>query len=123
MHSAPHWRFSKPRRITRPSPALDEHHQEIAARATAKRHRNGISLPQQKQPAVRVLAGLKVMTSRAAPAMCACNQAISARRHKVEPPTETGWGRLVPSSRKFAVHATEPQINAASRLTSRRSRK
>jgi crotonobetainyl-CoA:carnitine CoA-transferase CaiB-like acyl-CoA transferase len=101
MHSAtPHWRFSKtPATITRPSPALNEHHQEIISQVNRE-----AALGNGKQStAVKgangalALAGLKVIDlSQGVPgAMCSMQLGdLGADVIKVEPP-EGDWLRRI----------------------------
>jgi formyl-CoA transferase len=67
MHSAtPHWRFSKtPATITRPSPALDEHHDEIRRQldreAPVRPERRSSAVSGKEREPGLALAGLKVI--------------------------------------------------------------
>ncbi len=101
MHSAaPHWRFSKtPAAITRPSPALDEHHQEIVAQVSRE-----VEVGNGKQSTTTkaingalALAGLKVIDLSQGVPGALCNMQLGdlgAEVIKVEPP-EGDWLRKI----------------------------
>jgi len=101
MHTAtPHWRFSKtPAAITRPSPALDEHHHEIVAQVTRELSEKNSSrlVAENATNGSLALAGLKVIDlSQGAPgAMCSMQLGdLGAEVIKVEPP-EGDWLRKI----------------------------
>jgi crotonobetainyl-CoA:carnitine CoA-transferase CaiB-like acyl-CoA transferase len=93
MHSAtPHWQFSKtPAAITRPSPALDEHHQEIVAqvqRDLSVVNGNAKSSATETNGAL-ALSGVKVvdLSQGVSGAMCSMQLGdLGAEVIKVEPP-------------------------------------
>lgn len=101
MHSAtPHWRFSKtPAVITRPSPALNEHHQEIVAQVTRE-----VSLPNGDSKTTAkatnnglALSGVKVvdLSQGISGAMCSMQLGdLGAEVLKVEPP-DGDWLRKI----------------------------
>jgi crotonobetainyl-CoA:carnitine CoA-transferase CaiB-like acyl-CoA transferase len=101
MHSAmPHWHFSKtPAAITRPSPALDEHHQEILAQVNRETAvMNGHQHTTTKIPnGALALTGLKVidLSQGISGAMCSMQLGdLGAEVIKVEPP-EGDWLRKI----------------------------
>jgi crotonobetainyl-CoA:carnitine CoA-transferase CaiB-like acyl-CoA transferase len=114
MHSAaPHWRFSKtPAVITRPSPALNEHHEEIVAQVNREvsitnGHKNTAATASTD---VLALAGLKVVdvSQGAAGAMCSMQLGdLGAEVIKVEP-SDGDWlrkiGPFVKSESSLFVH-------------------
>jgi crotonobetainyl-CoA:carnitine CoA-transferase CaiB-like acyl-CoA transferase len=94
MHSAtPHWRFSKtPAAITRPSPALDEHHQEIVAQVTreASLTNGGSKTSAKTTNSALALSGVKVidLSQGVSGAMCSMQLGdLGAEVIKVEPST------------------------------------
>lgn len=101
MHSAtPHWHFSKtPAAITRPSPALDEHHQEIVAQVNREA---SVTNGNQKSPAkttngALALSGVKVvdLSQGVSGAMCSMQLGdLGAEVIKVEPP-DGDWLRRI----------------------------
>ncbi|MBI3757154.1 MAG: CoA transferase [Deltaproteobacteria bacterium] len=101
IHSAtPHWRFSKtPAAITRPAPALDEHHQEIIAQVNHEAAAVNGARPTTTTATNGVLAltGLKVLDlSQGVPgAMCSMQLGdLGAEVIKVEP-CEGDWLRKI----------------------------
>jgi crotonobetainyl-CoA:carnitine CoA-transferase CaiB-like acyl-CoA transferase len=90
--AAPHWRFSKtPAAITRPAPALDEHHQEIIAQVKREVSvtSGGRKSPTHTTNGAFALSGVKVVDlSQGAPgAMCSMQLGdLGADVIKVEPP-------------------------------------
>ncbi|HXG19462.1 MAG TPA: CoA transferase [Methylomirabilota bacterium] len=101
MHSAmPHWRFSKtPAAITRPSPALDEHHHEIVTqvnREVSQTKGDKHTMAKAANGAL-ALSGLKVIdVSQGAPgAMCSMQLGdLGAEVIKVEP-LDGDWVRNI----------------------------
>ncbi len=101
MHSAtPHWRFSKtPAAITRPAPALDEHHAEIVAQVTRELSvtNSGKATPPVATNGALALAGITVIdvSQGAAGAMCAMQLGdLGAEVIKVEP-LDGDWLRKI----------------------------
>lgn len=101
MHSAtPHWRLSKtPAAITRPAPALDEHHEEIVAQVN--RELSVTNGSHKTQPTAAngslALAGVTVIdvSQGAAGAMCAMQLGdLGAEVIKVEP-LDGDWLRQI----------------------------
>ena len=101
MHSAtPHWRFSKtPAAITRPSPALDEHHQEIVAQVNRE-----VAVTNGNQPTTTKATNRRARTGRTksnrpfarrSGAMCSMQLGdLGAEVIKVEP-LEGDWLRKI----------------------------
>jgi crotonobetainyl-CoA:carnitine CoA-transferase CaiB-like acyl-CoA transferase len=94
MHSAtPHWRFSKtPAAITRPSPALDEYHQEIVAQVNreASASTGGPKTTDKTTNSALALSGVKVidLSQGVSGALCSMQLGdLGAEVIKVEPPT------------------------------------
>ncbi len=114
MHSAaPHWQFSKtPAVITRPSPALDQHHEEIVEQVTRELSvtNGGKKTAASATSAPLALSGLKVIdvSQGAAGAMCSMQLGdLGAEVIKVEP-LDGDWlrkiGPFVKSESSLFVH-------------------
>lgn len=114
MHSAtPHWQFSKtPAAITRPSPALDEHHQAIVAQVQRDLSVvNGASKSSAKATnGALALAGVKVvdLSQGVSGAMCSMQLGdLGAEVIKVEPP-DGDWlrkiGPFIKSESSLFIH-------------------